>query len=216
MKVLVIGATGMAGSAIVTAALAAGDQVTANGRSAEKLADLKAANPDIEVLAKDAFDLTKEEIAVFDVVVDAFSAPSAPYLQIDLAAQLVKFLRNEPKPRLAFVLGASSLTTGEDNHLLLDDLAKVPGAEAWIGIPQSQVFELEFLRHVENVSWFGLSPANEFVAGPADPQPLQAQDTLLINDKGESKTTSGTLAEALVAEYHNPKYPNSRFTVANH
>ncbi|GAP02713.1 putative NADH-flavin reductase [Fructobacillus pseudoficulneus] len=216
MKVLVIGASGMAGSAIVKSALAAGDQVTANGRSQEKLADLQKSFPEIDILAKDAFALTKEELLNFDVVVDAFSAPTKSYLQIDLAAHLVHLVREEQSPRLAFVLGAGSLHTGSDQHLVVDDLAKAPNAESWIEIPESQLYELEYLRHVKNVSWFGLSPSQEFVAGDADPEPLVGQETLLVNAEGKSFTTSGTLANALVAEYHHPEHLNQRFTVANH
>lgn len=216
MKVLIIGATGMAGSATVKAALAAGDEVTANGRSAEKLADLKKEFPAISTLQKDAFDLTKEDLAAFDVVVDSFSAPTKAFLQIDLAAHLVHLVREQEKPRLAFILGAASLHTGDDRHLLLDDLKKIPGSEAWVSGPANQVLELDFLKNVDNVSWFGISPSMEFIAGPADPEPLIGQDDLLTNNEGKSFVTSDTLANVLVAEYHEPKHPNQRFTVANH
>lgn len=106
MKLLIIGATGMAGSALTTTALSRGHEVTALGRSTEKLAQL---TPDahLKTLAKDAFSLTQSELAAFDVVIDAMATPPAKaYLHVDLATKLVAELRASTQPRLVFILGA--------------------------------------------------------------------------------------------------------------
>jgi len=214
MKLLIIGATGMAGSAMVTTALSRGHQVTALGRSEEKLAKLTPA-ANLTTLAKDAFSLTKTDLSAFDVVIDAMATPPAKaYLHVDLATKLVAELRETTQPRLVFILGAGSLTTGDDHHLFVHDIEKSPEAAAFIAVPQNQLSELQFLQTVSNVNWVGVSPAADFHAGPAVPA-IQGDNTLLANAQGVSATNSGTMAVAVLDEIEQPKHQNSRFTVAN-
>lgn len=85
--------------------------------------------PDVAVLAKDAFDLVSDDLTGFDAVIDAFSAaPAQAYRHLDLAARLVSLLRDTQTPRLVFIVGAGSLATGQDHHLLIEDLRRSPGA----------------------------------------------------------------------------------------
>lgn len=214
MKITVIGATGMAGSAIVAEALKRGHHVTALARSTDKLA-LLPANPNLATRAQDAFSLTTSDLADSDVVVDAFAtAPDQAYLHVDLAAHLVALLRKTTLPRLALILGAGSLLTGDDQHLFVRDLEQDPQAAAFIQVPQNQLKELNFLRDVDNVNWVGVSPAANFHPGAATAAQLGTDD-LLFNAKGESATSAGTLAVALLNELEQPRYHQTRFTVAD-
>ncbi|MET3721601.1 MULTISPECIES: hypothetical protein [unclassified Arthrobacter] len=43
----------------------------------------------------------------------------------------------------------------------------MPGAEAWISIPENQLKELEYLRAVDDVDRVGLSPSAVFAPGEA-------------------------------------------------
>lgn len=61
MKIMIIGATGMAGQALVTTALNRGHQVVAVARSAEKLATLPS-NPNLTSIVRDAFSLTTTDL----------------------------------------------------------------------------------------------------------------------------------------------------------
>jgi len=214
MKLLIIGATGMAGSALTTTALAYNHEVTALGRSAEKLAKLPA-SPNLTTRAEDAFALTKAELVKFDVIIDAMATPPAlAYLHVDLATKLVAMLRNTTSPRLVFILGAGSLKTGADDHLFVHDIEKSPEAAGFVDIPQNQLSELQFLQTVTNVNWVGISPAADFHAGEATPAIL-GTDHLLANAAGASVTTSGTMAATVLAEIEMPKHHQERFTVAN-
>lgn len=213
-KVGIIGATGMAGSATFKAAQQAGLDVTAVVRNAAKAKDLLGA--DIQVLEKDAFALTTEDLAGFDVIVDAFStAPAQAYLHVDLTAHLISLFRETEQPRLIFILGAGSLHTGDDNHLVVEDIKKIPEAAAWINTPVNQLAELHFLQDVTNVNWVGVSPASSFVAGPAADKILYGTEDLLVNAAGESETTGDTMAQAIVKEIQEPAHKQERFTVAN-
>lgn len=213
-KVGIIGATGMAGSATFKAAKQAGLDVTAVVRNADKAKDLLGA--DIQILEKDAFALTTEDLAGFDVIVDAFStAPAQAYLHVDLTAHLISLFRETEQPRLIFILGAGSLHTGADNHLVVEDIKKMPEAAAWINTPVNQLAELHFLQDVTNVNWVGVSPASSFVAGPAADKILYGTEDLLVNAAGESETTGDTMAQAIVKEIQEPAHKQERFTVAN-
>ncbi|MFD1419689.1 NAD(P)-dependent oxidoreductase [Lactiplantibacillus songbeiensis] len=214
MKIMIIGATGMAGSAITAQALTQGHTVTAIGRSTEKLAKLTP-NDHLTTVAKDAFALTKADLTAVDVVVDAMATPPAKaYLHVDLATKLVAMLRDTTAPRLVFILGAGSLKTGADQHLLVDDIAADPANAAFVAIPQNQLKELTFLRTVDDVNWVGISPVADFHAGPAVPAHLGTDD-LYVNDQGISATNSGTMAVAVLNEVTQPAHHQIRFTVAN-
>ena len=68
MKLAVVAATGKAGRLIVKEAKERGFEVTAFAR---REAEIDGADA---VIVKDIFDLTKEDLAGFDAVVDAFGA----------------------------------------------------------------------------------------------------------------------------------------------
>lgn len=214
MKILIIGATGMAGSALVTEALDRGHQVTALARSTEKLAQLPASDQ-LTTQVQDAFALTTADLTAYDAVIDAFAtAPAQAYRHVDLATHLVAQLRATTQPRLAFILGAGSLTTGADQHLFVRDIEQDPQAAAFVSVPQNQLAELTFLRTVTNVNWVGVSPAANFHPGPAVPA-IQGTDELLTNAQGESGTSAGTMAVAILDELTTPQHHQTRFTVAD-
>lgn len=214
MKIIVVGATGTAGKQIVKEALTRGHEVTAVARSNDKLQAL-GNDANLTILAKDAFDLTKEELVSGDVVIDALSqAPDKAYLQTDIATKWVAYFRESESPRLFFILGAGSLVTGDDQHLVIEDIKQTPGSESWIGIPENQLYELNFLKDVHNVDWVGVSPGLTFQAGENE-QFVIGKDELLFSENGESVTDSRALAIAIVDEVENRQYKNERFHVIN-
>ena len=72
MKVAIIGATGHAGSLILAEALNRNLAVTAIVRHPEKL------EVEVPILVKDLFELTKNDMEFFDVVINAFRPPNIP------------------------------------------------------------------------------------------------------------------------------------------
>jgi len=215
-KLLIIGATGMTGQSLVAEAVANGLSVIANGRNLDKLNALNNEFQDINILNKDAFEITLSDLEDVDVIIDAFAtAPEQAYLQIDLAAHLISLLRNSSK-RIGFILGAGSLYTDESKSKLTYDLiAEDDSTKPWRAIPENQLYELEFLRRVKNVNWFGVSPGSNFIAGEQSDNILVGDDILLTNDQNVSETTSGTMAFKVIEEVKNNQYNQKRFTVAN-
>lgn len=216
MKLLIMGATGMTGQSLVAEAVSNGLSVVANGRNLDKLNTLNNEFKDITILNKDAFEITSSDLEDVDVIIDAFAtAPEKAYLQIDLAAHLIALLRNSSK-RVGFILGAGSLYTDESNTKLTYDLiAADDSTKPWRAIPENQLYELEFLRRVKNVNWFGVSPGSNFIAGSKSENILVGDDVLLVNNQNVSGTTSGTMAFKVIEEVKNNQYNQKRFTVAN-
>lgn len=149
-------------------------------------------------------------------MIDAFSAaPMKAHLQVDLATRLISLLR-ESQTRIAFVLGAGSLYVDQSKQQIVYDLIKSdPSTEPWRATPENQLYELEFLRNVKNVNWYGVSPGSSFVAGPKSEKILTGTDYLLTNDQGVSETTSRTMAYAVIQEALKNEHNRERFTVAN-
>lgn len=214
MKILVIGATGMAGEAVVSEAVKRGYEVIANARNEEKLQKLQDRYPQITIYPRDAFDLTYDDLVGVDGVVDAFATkPDLAYLHVDLAGRLVHLVRNQKRPRLAFILGAGSLRTGD--HFLVDEIKKDSTTLSWREVPIQQMNELVFLQLINNVDWFGISPGQSFVAGPKSEVILTGSDELLVNKQGKSVTTAGTMASVLLDQLISPSVHQRRITIAN-
>lgn len=210
-KVLLIGATGMAGQEIYQAATKAGLAVTAQVRHADKARELFGTG--VTVLEQDALTLSKDELANFDVVVNAFStSPAEADNHQKLAEHLVHRLGGDQ--RLLVILGAGSLLDGADDHLVVDDFKKAPGPTLGSPSPRGKK-ELDYLRTVSGIDWVGISPSYTFKPGLASDQMLVGNDHLLRNDAGESYTTAGTIAKAMVAEILHPAHHRECFTVAN-
>lgn len=212
MKIAIIGATGMAGQAIYKEAIARGHEVTGIVRNAEKAKEIL--GDQAKFLVKDVFSLQKEDLTHFEVVVNAFAtAPNMAYQHVDLAAKLVAFFRETETPRLFFILGAGSLLAS-NGEIFLETIRTMPGAEAWVNIPENQFKELEFLKHVDNVNWVGVSPSAEFKPGEKH-VPILGKDSLLCASDGKSHTTSGTMAVAILDEIEKPTIRQARFTVSD-
>lgn len=212
VKIGIIGATGNAGSAIYKEATERGHEVTAIVRDADKAKEKLGEN--VSTIISDAFELTKDDLSGFDVIVNAFAtSPDQVYLHVDLTARLVSFFRETESPRLFFILGAGSLRT-EAGHLFIEEIKKAPNSEQWIAIPDNQRKQLEFLKKVNNVNWVGISPGATFQEGEKQ-EFIMGEDHILFNVKDESVTNAGTLAVAIVDEIESNNYKRQRFTVIN-
>ncbi|MBB1062984.1 NAD(P)-dependent oxidoreductase [Limosilactobacillus fastidiosus] len=213
IKVGIIGASGMAGSAIYKlAATQPGLDVTGIVRHEGKAK--KVLGSDARLISGDIFSMTDSVLSRFDVIVDAFGTnPANAERHLKLAEKLINLARKD-KIRLIFILGAGSLHTGDDQHLFIEDIEKLPNSGSWINTPRQQVKELRYLEAITDVDWVGISPAASFEPGPVSDYQL-GKDELMFNDQGESKVTTGTLAEVVVSEIVAPKFHRERFTVVN-
>lgn len=212
IKVGIIGASGMAGSAIYKLASQQAElEVTGIIRNEEKAKKVLGNNANL--LVGDVLTMDDSVFKNFDVIVDAFgTAPKNASKQVNLAKKLINLSKDDNK-RVIFILGAGSLHTGDDKHLVVKDIEKMAGSDAWINTPKQQLKELEYLRGVNDVDWVGISPSMMFEAGPEAAEYALGGNELLYNEEGESKVTSGTMARLVVNEILYPKHHKERITI---
>jgi uncharacterized protein len=215
MRIGIIGATGKAGQDVYREAVDRGAEAVALVRDAAKAQAVLGTG--VDVVEKDAFELTAEDLTGFDAVVNAFgTAPEDAHRHLDLSRRLVEAAPSsaEDSPRLVFILGAGSLTNPATGELAIEDIRKVPGAEAWINIPAQQLRQLDYLRTVDSADWVGVSPQMMFAPGPAT-APRLGRDEVMTAADGESRTSTGTMAVAILDELQAPAHLNTRFTVSD-
>ena len=212
-KVGIIGASGMAGSAIYKLA-SEQPELEVTGIVRNKAKAEKVLGSDANLLIGNILDMNDSLLEKFNVIVDAFgTSPEKAADQITLAKKLITIAKRN-KARVIFILGAGSLYTGEDHHLVVEDIAAMDGADAWLNTPRQQLKELEFLNNIDDVDWLGISPSMLFEAGPATDY-IVGEDELLYNAKNESKVTSGTMAKLVVSEILSPEHSQERITIVN-
>ncbi len=156
MKIAIIAPNGQAGQTIAKEAVERGHQVTAIVRSENKSVAQ-------EVIQKDAFALTKEDLAGFDVVVNAFGAWTPETLpdHARLAEHLATILAGSPT-RLLVVGGAGSLYLDESQTAMLKDTPDFPAE--YLPIAEAMGAGLDLYRQATAVNWTYISPATDFDA----------------------------------------------------
>lgn len=206
MKLAIIAANGQAGQVIAKEAVERGHQVTAIVRSENKSAAQ-------EVIPKDAFDLTKEDLAGFDVVVNAFGAWTPETLpdHSRLAEHLATILSDSPT-RLLVVGGAGSLYLDESQTAMLKDAPDFPAE--YLPIAEAMGAGLEVYRQATAVNWTYISPAADFDAeGPKTGTYTLAGEVFQVNAQGQSYISYADYAVALVDIAEKGGYSKERISV---
>lgn len=193
MKIAVVCANGKAGKLIVEEAMNRGMDVTAVVRGENKSAAK-------EAIIKDLFDLTAEDLAGFDVVVDAFGAwaPEVLPQHSTSLAHLCDILSGTDT-RLVVVGGAGSLYVNPEHTAQVKDGADFPAE--FKPLAEAQGKALEELRKRDDVRWTFVSPAGDFQAdGERTGEYILAGEELTLNDRGESIISYADYAIAMVDE----------------
>lgn len=210
MKVAIIGASGKAGKLIMNEALERGYDVTAIVRNKSKIDNTK-----VNIIEKDLFSLTKDDIKGFDVLVSAFGVWEEKELDKHslVMEHLCKILSNT-NIRLIVVGGASSLYINKEHTMILKDSPDFP--EVFMGVAVSSIKAFDILKNAKDVVWTYISPSADFSAdGERTGEYNIGYDELCFNSKGESYISYADYAIALVDEIGNKKYLNQRITVVS-
>ncbi|MBO0480771.1 NAD(P)-dependent oxidoreductase [Candidatus Enterococcus courvalinii] len=208
MKIAIIGATGHAGSLILKEALARHLDVTAIVRNAKKLT---VAVPFIE---KDLYDLTTEDLASFDVVIDAFNAPAGKEeMHQTSLAHLAKILANT-STRLLVVGGASSLFIDPEKTTRMID--QVPEDAPFYPTAFHMSQALVHLKDTNGLRWTYISPAAFFNPTGERTGNYQLNDDFLHkNAQGESVISMADYAIALIDEVLADEHENEHISVVS-
>ncbi|MBP2622906.1 NAD(P)-dependent oxidoreductase [Streptococcus oricebi] len=206
MKIAVVAANGLAGQAIVAEALARGHEVTALVRSKNKSQAQK-------VLEKDLFDLTREDLTGFDVVVTAFGAFSPELLpQHTTSLEHLAGLLEGTDTRFLVVGGAGSLYLDESLTSQLSDAPDFPAEFKPLAKAMAQ--GLEALRRFNQVKWTYISPAADFVEdGEKTGDYILAGEVFTLNEAGQSSISYADYAIAMLDEIEQGQHIQERISV---
>lgn len=201
MKIVVLGASGRAGSEITREAAARGHAVTAVARKPEAIATLEGVSP----VAGDASD----PAALAPLLNDADAVISALHHDVP-AATLLQALRTAGVPRLLVTGGAGSLEVAPGVRLI-----DTPGFPVeWKAISQQGIDFLDDLRGVSDIDWTYFSPAAFLEETPRLGAFRTGTDQLLTDEKGESRISFADYAIAMVDELEQHRHSRARFTAA--
>lgn len=206
-KVAVVCAAGKEGRLLVDEALSRGYEVTGFVRNAAQI------NPKAKLVVKDLFDLTREDLIGFDVVIDAFGAWTSETLPLHRTSlkHLCDILSGT-KVRLLVVGGAGSLYADPGHTVQVKDLESFP--EMFRPLADMQGAALDDLRKRSDVLWTFLSPAGDFVAdGERTGEYLLGGEEYFVNEKGESRISYADYAIAMIDEIENANHIRQRFSV---
>ena len=206
MKIAVVCANGKAGKLITNEAVERGLDVTAVVRGENKT-NAK------QVISKDLFDLTKEDLACFDVVIDAFGAWTPDVLpQHSTSLKHLCDILSNTDTRLLVVGGAGSLYVNPEHTMQVMDTPEFP--EMFKPLAQAQGKALEELRERKDVKWTFISPAGDFQAeGAKTGKYILAGEELTLNSKGESVISYADYAVAMIDEATKGNHIQQRISV---
>lgn len=208
MKIAVVAANGKAGRLIVKEAVGRGMDVTAIMRGENKTEAGKA-------LVKDAMELTSEDLAGFDAVVDAAGAwtPETVSAITDVAMHLCDELSGT-ETRLLVVGGAGSLYVDPEHTKTVVDVTPFP--EEAMPVVNTHGKLLEQLRGRDDVRWTYVSPAGDFQAdGERTGEYQLGGEELVLNAAGESAVSYADYAIAMVDELESGDHVRQRISVVS-
>jgi len=192
-KIAVVAANGRVANKVITEAVNRGFDVTAFGRGEN--------NTQAQTyVKKDLFDITAEDLAGFDAVVDAFGAWTEETLpQHSTSLKHLCDVLSGTDVRLLIVGGAGSLYVNPEHTATVSEGPDFP--DAFKPLAAAMAKALGELRERKDVKWTYISPAGDFQAdGERSGKYILAGEELKLNDRGESIISYADYAIAMVDE----------------
>ena len=207
MNIALCGATGRAGSRIMTELLARGHRVIVIVREEGSLSPREG----VTVVVDDLTDAarTAENIKGSDALVSAYAPPAADVEELVRVTQrLVEATGRSGVPRFLMVGGAGSLEVAPG--VTLADSGKLP--PEWLPIATAHAHALEVLRS-SSIDWTSLSPAAYFDPGERTGRFRLGTDNLIVSDDGNSSISMEDYAIAMVDEITVPRHRRQRLSI---
>ncbi|AIQ50414.1 NAD(P)-dependent oxidoreductase [Paenibacillus sp. FSL R7-0331] len=209
MDVVVIGASGTIGKAIVQEALKRKHEVTAAVRSTETV---MLEHERLKVVQVDALDAASVAAAVagHGEIISAYGPD--PGREDDLlraADSLIGGLRQSGVERLIIVGGAGSLKTESGEWLM--DTADFPEELRPLAAAHAHAYEV---YRSSSLDYTYISPPAAVIAGRRTGMFRIGLDRLITDENGESSISVEDLAVAVVDELEEGNFSRERFTVA--
>ena len=212
-KMVIIGATGYVGSAILKEALGRGHQVKAIVRDPSKLTLI---HPHLKVVGGNVTDtdFLSRELAKSDAVISAFnpgwSNPNIYDETLEGYGSILCAVRNSGVHRFLMVGGAGSLLVAPGRQLM--DEPDVP-KKLLPGIRGMAKVYTDLLLPEKSVDWVFLSPAANMAPGERTGKFRLGKDELIVDESGDSNISVEDFAVAMIDELEQEKHHQERFTL---
>ena len=194
-KIVLIGASGFVGSALLNEALNRGFEVTAVVRHPEKI---KIENENLKEVKADVSAL--DEVAAVCKGADAVIS----YLTI------IDGVKKAGVNRFLMVGGAGSLFIAPGLRLM--DSGEVP-ENILPGVKALGEFYLNFLKKEKEIDWVFFSPAADMRPGVRTGRYRLGKDDMIVDIVGNSHISVEDYAAAMIDELEYPKHHQERFTI---
>ena len=212
-KIVIIGATGYVGSAILKEALGRGHQVKAIVRDPSKLTLI---HPHLKVVGGSVTDtdFLSRELAKSDAVISAinpgWSNPNIYEETLEGYGSILCAVRNSGVHRFLMVGGAGSLLVAPGRQLM--DEPDVP-KKLLPGIRGMAKVYTDLLLPEKSVDWVFLSPAANMAPGERTGKFRLGKDELIVDESGDSNISVEDFAVAMIDELEQEKHHQERFTL---
>lgn len=212
-KIVLIGASGFVGSAILAEALERGFQVIAVVRNPDKVT---LRHPNLEIMQADvsSVDVVGKVCKGIKTVVSAYNPgwhnPDIYEETLRVYSNILEGVKRAGVKRLLCVGGAGSLFVQPGLRLM--DSGTVPPA-LLPGIKALGEFYLNVLSNETEIDWVFLSPAADMRPGKRTGKFRIGKDNLMIDAKGNSRISVEDYAVAMMDELERPTHHRERFTV---
>lgn len=215
-NVVLIGASGFVGNAILNELLERGHRVTAVVRNTSKITakseNLEVKNIDVEN-APAIIEAMKGKDAVISAYNPGWSNPNMYEDTLRVYPKILEEVKESGVKRLLIVGGAGSLFVKPGLRLV--DTGTLP--EAWLpGVKSMAKFFLETLVNEKELDWVFFSPAanlGNLTTGVRTGKFRLGKDNLIVDEKGESFISVEDYAMAMVDELEQENHHRERFTI---
>lgn len=215
-NVVLIGASGFVGNAILNELLERGHQVTAVVRNAQKITRkhdrLSVVKMDVEETVKLKAVCEGKE-AVISAYNPGWNNPNIYEDTLRVYPKILEAVKASGVKRLLIVGGAGSLFVKPGVRLV--DTGTLP--EAWLpGVKSMAKFYLETLTKEIDIDWVFFSPAanlGNLKSGIRSGKFRLGKDDLIVDEKGESFISVEDYAMAMVDELEEENHHQERFTI---
>lgn len=215
-NVVLIGASGFVGNAILNELLERGHRVTAVVRNTSKIT-AKSENLEVKEIDVENAPAIIEAMKGKDAVISAYnpgwSNPNMYEDTLRVYPKILEEVKESGVKRLLIVGGAGSLFVKPGLRLV--DTGTLP--EAWLpGVKSMAKFFLETLVNEKELDWVFFSPAanlGNLTTGVRTGKFRLGKDNLIVDEKGESFISVEDYAMAMVDELEQENHHHERFTI---
>lgn len=212
-SVVLIGASGFVGNAILNELLSRGHKVTAVVRNPKKI---NVTNSKLEIVKTDVSDtnvmveICKGKEAIISAYNPGWANPDIYEETLRNYPLILEAAKRSGAKRLLCVGGAGTLFCAPGLRVV--DSGAIPDA-IMDGVKSLGEFYLNTLMNEKTIDWIFFSPAGTLGSGKRTGKFRLGKDDLIVDENGISHISVEDYAVAMVDELENPKHHYERFTI---